>query len=146
MGNSQHCAFTELLSNCGLDQIVRVVIDGRRGFVQDQDLCLSEQGSSQADELSLANAQVIAALAALKLQLLLQAGDELLQVRQLQRSPYFLVSVDLERVEIHADCSRKYHWVLRNNGELVSQVVQAYLVYVDIIDHDITSRELHHSE
>ena len=48
-------ALAELLPNGLLDEGVAFEVDGRRGLVQDEDVGLSEESSSQADQLALAD-------------------------------------------------------------------------------------------
>ena len=45
-----------------LDEIVSLHVDGRRGLVQHEELCLAEEGPREANELPLPHAQVLAAL------------------------------------------------------------------------------------
>ena len=51
----EDCALFELLSDRVLDQIVCLQVHSCCGFIQNQDLCLTEQSASQADKLSLSN-------------------------------------------------------------------------------------------
>ena len=51
----EDCALFELLPDRILDQIVCLQIHSCCGFIQNQDLCLTEQSASQADKLSLSN-------------------------------------------------------------------------------------------
>lgn len=55
VSNGEHCAVGELLPDGGLDEGVCFKVHGSCGLIQNQDARLSEQGSSQAQELSLAH-------------------------------------------------------------------------------------------
>lgn len=48
--------------DCCLDEVISLQVYGRSGLIQDQDLGLPEDGSGQADQLSLAHREVCAAL------------------------------------------------------------------------------------
>ena len=90
-----------------LNQVVRFEIDGGRGFVEDEHFGLAQQGARQANQLALADAQVLAALRSLVFQTGRQRLDEGLQVRVLQRRPHLIVRVLVERVQVHAQRPRE---------------------------------------
>ena len=50
-------ALFELITDRQLDERVHLEVDGRRRFVEDEDLRLSEQGPREADQLSLADTE-----------------------------------------------------------------------------------------
>lgn len=130
--NSEHCAVSELTSNCLLNDLVGVVVDGRSGFVQHQDFCLAQKRSRQTDQLTLAHTcitqtirtdqvrpsqhlvlpQIAASLWTVEIEFLLFAGDKVLQMGELKRSPYLLVGVLAERVQVHSNCAWENHRVL----------------------------------
>lgn len=55
MSNRQYCAIFKFRTNRFLNKIVRFHVDGSCGFVQYQHFGLSEQSSSKANQLSLAD-------------------------------------------------------------------------------------------
>ena len=57
--------------------------------------------------------EVLAALATLVLQAVVQAYHERLEVGVLQRVPHLCVAVLVERIQVHPQCAREQHWVLR---------------------------------
>ena len=90
----------KLCPDSGLDQIIRLEVDSSRGLVQDQDLGLPEEGSGEADQLSLTHGEVLPALGHLVLEPGLEAGDKLGQVRLSQCGPDGLVTVLLKWVQV----------------------------------------------
>jgi len=75
--DSDNGASIKLRPDGRLDEVVSFQIDGCCGFIQDENLCLPEESSGQADQLSLAHGEVLAALSDLVFQPGLEAGDEL---------------------------------------------------------------------
>lgn len=51
--------------------------------------------------------------------------DELLEVRVLERAPHLLVAELVERVQVEPERAREQHRVLRDDGQLLAEVVQA---------------------
>lgn len=62
MRNGEHGAILELAAYGLLNQLVRVVIDGRCGLVQDEDLVLAEESARQTNQLSLSHTFILASL------------------------------------------------------------------------------------
>ena len=108
----QHRAVLELSAYRFLYQLVRIVIDGGGGLIQNKYFGLAEKSASQANELSLAHTQIVATLGALEVKFVVLLHDEVLQVGQLDGVPELVVAVLRERVEIHANCARKNNRIL----------------------------------
>lgn len=51
----EHSTVSKLVTDGGLDELVRLQVDRCRGFIQDQNLGVAEEGSRQAHQLPLAN-------------------------------------------------------------------------------------------
>ena len=64
--DGQHGGLLERRADRALDQGVRLVVDAGRRLVQHQDLGLAKNSSGDANELSLARAEIVAALHAVK--------------------------------------------------------------------------------
>lgn len=62
MSDGKNGGQLEGVSDRALDQCVRLVVDARRRFVQHEDLGLAQNSSCDANQLSLARAEVVAAL------------------------------------------------------------------------------------
>lgn len=61
MSYCEYCAVLEFMADGGLNQIIRLQIDRGRSFIQYQNFRFPQQRSSQADQLTLAHAQVLSA-------------------------------------------------------------------------------------
>ncbi len=83
VGDGQHRTTLELLPDGGLDEVVRLQVDGGSGLVQDEHLGLAQERPAQTEQLSLAHAQVLAALTDLVVEALVERGRPLLQMGQL---------------------------------------------------------------
>ena len=62
VGDGEHGAALEDGAHHALDEVVRLVVDGGRGFIQHQDLGLPQQRPADAHELALAHREVLARL------------------------------------------------------------------------------------
>ena len=62
MSDCENGGRLEGISDRALDQCVRLVVDARRRFVQHKDLGFSQNSSCDANQLSLARAEIVAAL------------------------------------------------------------------------------------
>lgn len=56
MRDGEHGAVRELRPDGGLDQVIRLQVDGGRGLVQDQNAGVPQEGAGQAHQLPLADA------------------------------------------------------------------------------------------
>jgi len=125
-------AVGELAAQRALDERVRLHVHAGRRLVQHQNATASQQRPRQAQQLQLAEAERRVALVSVVgvrrdstaspqcsavLQLVLQPpgqrGDQLTQVRLLQRLPHRGVVVLAARVHVEPDRSRKSHRFLR---------------------------------
>ena len=75
--------------------------------------------------------------------------DRLFELHLLERVPQLLVLELVERVEIRSHCADEERGLLRNDGELASQLVQTELADVDVVDEHaslLAAADLGHSE
>lgn len=56
VGDGEDSAVRKLFADGGLNQVVRLQVDGCCGLIQDQDARLPQQGSGQTQKLPLSNA------------------------------------------------------------------------------------------
>ena len=61
MSNNENCTLRETFSQLGLDQVICLKVNIGSRLVQDKDLGVSQNGSSEADQLLLANGEKIVA-------------------------------------------------------------------------------------
>lgn len=130
MGDRQHCALLKLLSDRRLDELVcsRIHVGGR--LVQDEYRVVPDDGTRQANQLSLADAEIGAALVDVRLQ------THLLQFDFLERPPEYIVRVGIERIEVPSQTTGKQERFLRNNADLGAQIVQTDLTRINAVDLD----------
>ena len=57
VGDGEDGAVEELGPDCGLDEVVRLEVDGRGGFVQNENFRFAEKSSSETDKLSLTDTE-----------------------------------------------------------------------------------------
>ena len=114
--------------------------DYRGGFIEDEDLGLPQERPRQADELPLSHAQVLAALGHDVLEAVAEAVDKLLEVGQLEGAPHLVVGVGAEGVQVDAQGPAEEHGVLRDDGELRSELVQSQIGDGDVVDGDGATR------
>ena len=62
-------------------------------------------------------------------------------MRQLERGPELVVRVLVERVEVHSERSGKQDRVLRDDGQVVSELVESKLGDVDAVDLEESKRD-----
>lgn len=62
VGDSEHCAVIENVSHRRLDQLIGVVVDCGGSFVHHNDTAVAQQGTSQTEELPLADGEVVPVL------------------------------------------------------------------------------------
>ena len=93
MGDGQHGQVLEVVLDGLLDELVRLEVDGRGRLVQHEDLRFGEDGASDAEELTLAHAEVLAVLDDGRVQLMGKLADEVAQMHGVQRLPNLVVRV-----------------------------------------------------
>ncbi len=98
VGDGQHGAVGKLLPDGGLDEVVGLHVDGGGGLVEHEQLGLSEEGPGKADELPLADAQVVAALGHRVVEAAGQVGHIGAEVGVVKGAPDLAVGVLAERV------------------------------------------------
>ena len=62
-------------------------------------------------------------------------------MRQFERGPELVVRVLVERVEVHSEGSGKQDGVLRDDGQVVSELVESKLGDVDAVDLEQSKRD-----
>ena len=82
VGDGQDGGVLELSPDGLLDQVISLEVHSSRGFIQDEDLGLPEQGPGQTDELALPHWQILPTLSDLMLQPGLEGGDEEAEVAE----------------------------------------------------------------
>ena len=86
-------------------------VNGSGGFVQQQDLGAAEDSTGQTQELTLADGVVGAVVSNDSVELVLLAGDEVLETNQLESVPEGSVIVATFKVQSGADGSREDEWI-----------------------------------
>ena len=59
MGDCEYGRIFEFRSDCPLDKIIRLQVNGSSGLIQDEDFCFPEQSTCEADQLSLTHAEIV---------------------------------------------------------------------------------------
>ncbi len=78
--------------------------------------------------------KIIATFGEFVIEFLFYIQNVIFNIDALKCRPYLIVRILIERVKIHSNRSRKYYRILWYNGQFVSQVMYADIVYVDAID------------
>ena len=115
----------ELRPNCTLNQRVRLQVDGGGGLVQDENVGFSKQRPSQADQLTLTHAEVLAALGDDVGEAISERVDKRLQVGQLQHSPQLVVRLVAKGVEVLANGATEENRLLGDDGDARAERLQA---------------------
>mmetsp|Transcript_22087 Transcript_22087/g.70542 ORF Transcript_22087/g.70542 Transcript_22087/m.70542 type:complete len:314 (+) Transcript_22087:197-1138(+) len=133
--NGDNGAVREGGADSVLDEAVGLVVDRAGGLVEQEHFGLREHRPGEAEQLALALRKVLAVLGHLAVEaahLFNRAGHLAL----LERLPDRVVVVLAERVEVGAHGATEDDRVLRDDGDLGAQVVQADLGDVHAVDFD----------
>ena len=122
-----------------LDEVISFKIDCSSGLVEHKHFRLPEQRSGQADELPLADTEVLTAFRHLVTEAGGQPLHKVLEMGVLKGAPHLLVLVLLERVQVDSERAGEKHRVLGNDGESGTERVQTQLGNVDAVDVDRAS-------
>lgn len=112
VSNCDDCALSKLCTNGLLDEFICLQVYCGCGFIQHQDLGLTQEGSCKADKLTLSYTQIFSPLGYGVLQAFLQRGDKVAEVSTLESSPYILILVALKWIKIDSQSTRKENWIL----------------------------------
>ena len=130
MGDTQQRLAAEPADDRLLDLLVRLEVDRRRRLVAHDDLRVADEGAREGEELALAKGEVQAFVFDRRVEVdaagfvadVLVVADE---IGLAQGVPEGEVLVFVEGVEIAADRAAEEGWVLGNDGEAGSEIVQA---------------------
>ncbi len=141
--DGQNGAVLKLSSDSGLYQIVRLQVYSCSGFIQNQNLGLPQESSSQANQLPLTQAEaqniqsdhmlikwwiniverrfvpeILSSLWTLMVEFVRQARHKVLEMCEFQSSPDLLISVAIKGVQIHTQGAGEQHWILEGGKRL----------------------------
>ena len=125
-----------------VDQLLDLVLGGQVdvgcGLVHDDQSVVAQYGTTYAQQLLLAGAQVGALVVDL-----VRRVTELVQLCSFQQPLYLFVCGFIVRVNVEPDRALEQHWLLRYDGDLVTQIGQPELRNVVTIDQYAASSGLH---
>lgn len=107
-----------------------------RGFVENEQAIVPQDGPGQTYELSLTDAEVVTAVEDIVVQ------RDVVQLDLSQHLPQLHVIVLIERVQIVAQTLGEEHWFLRYDGDLAAQLVLAYRARVPTVDLNLALQAL----
>lgn len=134
VGDGEHGAVDERLSNRPLNERIRLLIDVRRRLVQQQNFVVPQNGSSETNELTLTDREITSTFRHHELQAIYLG----LQLDDLERPPDLLVLVSVERVQVVANRRVEQHRILRNYGDFRAQALQIYFARVNAVNQNAT--------
>src|SRR5438876_7565423 len=144
MRDDQHGAAAHQSFDRGKNRRLRLGVDRARGFVQNQDRAVLQEGPGKGDALALAARKLDTALANLRVVATREPDDEIVGVRRLRRGNDRVVadySVAAVR-DVLGDAGRKQHRILQHHGELPAKVLQFVIAEVDAVEQDGTGRRV----
>lgn len=140
MGDTENGALAELLSDGILYPSISFIIDTGSSLVQDQDPRIFDQGPAKRENLPLSQREVLTVVLDKAVQRELGScdcsrGDRggRHTARSLKSLVENVVSVEVERIEILADGSAEQHGLLRDDGEVRTEIVEAKVKRVHTI-------------
>src|ERR1700728_4323611 len=127
---------------------LRVRVDARGGFVEDEDMRIVSECACKVDELLLARRKRIAALTHRFVETIRQAVDEVEDIDVASRSAEgFFRDRVIAETNVFGDRAGKQERILEHNGKVLTQFGQVLFTQVYAVDKDLTRRyviEAHH--
>mmetsp|Transcript_26833 Transcript_26833/g.85369 ORF Transcript_26833/g.85369 Transcript_26833/m.85369 type:complete len:329 (-) Transcript_26833:620-1606(-) len=109
-----------------LNEAIGLLVEGGRRLVQHNDLGATQDRTSDACQLPLADAEVLPALRDLRLEPVWERFDSLPQVGLVHRLPNLFVGVAVERIEVLPHGRSEQDWVLRDAGDGQAEFLHRY--------------------
>jgi len=136
-------AALQQLVQASLQQTLRLGIDRRRRFVEDQDARVGEQRAGERDELALALGQLRAAFVHFGHIALLELADELVRAYGLgRRDDFFFRGVELAVTDVVQDRAGEDEAVLQHNAHLAAQRLQLYARDIVSVNQNAAVRDI----
>src|SRR5215471_8673493 len=126
-----------------LDEHFSVGVDIGRGLIQDEDTGIANNGASEAEQLSLANAQVHATLGERRIVALRQGQDEIVCPDRLGSSDHVCIAGGCAGIaNVLLDSTGKQIGLLENHAHLAHQRLALHVSDVKAVDDDPALRDI----
>jgi len=148
VGNREDGGVLELVLDELHDLLLWDNVDVGSGLVKDDDLSLTQGSTADANKLLLTGGQVITTFFDFEVS---QANflivlENLSQTWALQEIVNLFVAVIFFWVDVESEGTSEESWVLRNSGNLLSQVLKLDLLDIDTVNPDGSSLDLKDSQ
>lgn len=146
MGDGDDGVVLELLTEGSLDQLIGDDVARGGGLVEEEDLLVTKDGASKAEELALADTKTRAHLSDFVGELFREVADDLLEFDGAEGDPDVIVRELFKGVEVEAEGAREEDGILGDDGEMGSEVAEVHLADVDAVDLDLARGEFDDAE
>lgn len=133
MSDCQDCAVTKLCFNQLLDLLFGHQIDVGCRFIQENYLVLSQNGSADANELLFSRAQIFTVLGNFFFK---SAFFKMLKSCLNKNLFDFFVFDFVLRIDVESECATEEGWILGDDGDLFSKLLQGYFLDILAVDGD----------
>lgn len=114
VGDNQHCAVAEKLTQLRLNEVVSLEVNISSGLVQNEDLCATDDSPRHAHELLFSGREQRIALGAIGTHSVFECADLFGKTDVNYDFVNFLLTQLIERVKVLADGSLEQEWRLRD--------------------------------
>ena len=114
---------------------LRLRIDARGGFVQDQDARVGQQGARKRDQLALPDREQDPALFYRGIVTLAQVHDEIMRTNSFRQLPHFIVGgFQASKTDIFCHRAIEQERVLQHDAHLAAQALLGHLAQIIPVD------------